>query len=236
MAKILISKESKYYVKDPSKDYHSKEGQIKAADMQKDHAVSNIGKDFSVFDSWFIDDYSRIKRGAQIVARKEIGLIISETGINKNSVAVDAGGGSGALSCFLAHICKEVTTYEIREDFFKTVEANKEMLGLKNLTVKNADVTKGIDEKNVDLITLDLPAPWEAIASAHQALKAGGFLINYSPTIPQVMDFVSNLPEDIIHLKTIEIIEREWEVDGRKVRPKTRQLGHTGFLTFCRKI
>jgi len=235
-AKILIKNDgTKYYIKDSSKDYHCKEGLIKSSELKKTKAKSNIGKEFSVFDASFIDDYSKIKRGAQIVSRKEIGLIVSETGINKESKVVDAGGGSGALSCYLAHLCKEVTTYEIREDFFNIVKHNKEFLGLENLKVKNKDV-KEINEKNVDLVTLDLPDPWEAIPVVVKALKKGGFLVSYSPTIPQVMDFVNQLPEELMHLKTIEIIEREWEIDGRKVRPKTRQLGHTGFLSFCRKI
>ena len=42
--------------------------------------------------------------------------------------------------------------------------------------------------------------------------------------------------KNFIHLKTIEIIEREWDVQGRKVRPKSQPIGHSGFLTFVRKI
>jgi len=90
----------------------------------------------------------------------------------------------------------------------------------------------------LDLITLDLPDPWNALGTVEKSLKIGGFLVSYSPTIPQVMDFINiiNKKERFIHLKTIELIQREWEIDQRKVRPMTTQTVHTGFLSFVRKI
>ena len=240
--KILIAKEGKeFYIKDTSKDFHCQFGLVKAKDLKKkDGSVikTNTGKELTIFSPSFIDTYKRIKRAPQIITRKDIGIIIAETGVNKDSKIVDAGAGSGALACFLANICKEVTTYEIREDFIKIVNKNKESLGLKNLKVKNKDIYKGIEEKDVDLITLDLPEPWLAIKSSKKALKTGGFLVSYSPTIPQVMDFVNavNKSEGFIHLKTVELMLREWEILDRKVRPITTQTVHTGFLSFVRKI
>lgn len=240
--KILTSKEGKtFYLKDISQDFHCQFGLIKAKDLKKkDSSIikTNTGKELTIFTPSFVDSYKRIKRGAQIITRKDAAMIVAETGINKDSKVVDAGAGSGALACFLANICKEVTTYEIREDFFKIVEQNKEFLNLKNLKVKNKDIYQGIDEKNIDLITLDLPEPWKAIEPAKKALKVGGFLVNYSPTIPQVMDFVNAVNKDksLIHLKTIELIQREWEIEDRKVRPITTQTVHTGFLSFVRRI
>jgi len=60
----------------------------------------------------FTDKFKKIKRGPQIITPKDIGTIITETGINKNSIVLDAGGGSGSLSCFLANITKKVYCYE----------------------------------------------------------------------------------------------------------------------------
>ena len=186
-----------------------------------------------------LDDlYRKIKRDAQIIPLKDIGLIITETGIDKNSKIIDAGSGSGALACFLAHLCKEVITYDIRKDFINIVEKNIEFLGLKNIKIKNKDVYNKIDEKDTDLIVLDLPEPWKAINSAKKALKVGGFLVSYSPSVPQTMDFVNeiNKSKNFVHVKTSEIIEREWEIEERKVRPKSRGIGHTGLISFCRRI
>ena len=41
----------------------------------------------------------------------------------------------------------------------------------------------------------------------------------------------------LFYYKTIiEMIERKWDVYGRKVRPKSAGIGHSGFLTFVRRI
>ena len=240
-AKALVAETGRFfYVKDSSKDYHCQYGLIKAADLNKKSGEisSNTGKRFRIFNPCFIDSYRKIKRDAQIIPLKDVALIVAETGIGKKSKVVDAGAGSGALCSFLAHIAKEVTTYELREDFIKVVEKNKDFLNLNNLIIKNKNIYDGIDEKNIDLITLDLPEPWLAIKAAGKALKPGGFLVSYSPTIVQSSDFVNaiNKESDFIHVKTVELMEREWELRDRKVRPKSQQIGHSGFLSFVRKL
>ena len=241
MAKVLMNKLGKrFLVKDISKDMHTQFGYFKKEDLKAKNGriKTNTGKEFAIFDAYFIDLHKKIKRDAQIIPLKDIGLIVSETGVNKKSKVVDAGSGSGALACFLANIAKEVTTYEIREDFIEIVKNNIKFLNLKNVKIKNKNIYDGIDEKNVDLVTLDLPEPWKALESAEKSLKAGGFLVSYSPTIPQVMDFVNYVRknENFAYLKTSEIIEREWEVEERKVRPRSQAIGHSGFLSFVRKI
>ncbi len=229
-----------FYVREGEKDCHTQYGVAKDVLKAKDGSkvVSNTGKEFFVFSPFYADIYKKIKRGAQIIPLKDIGLIVAETGIGKESVIVDAGAGSGALSCFLAHIAKEVVTYEIREDFMEIVKKNISFLGLKNIMIKHKNIYEGIDEKNVDVVTLDVPEPWKAIDSAADALKAGGFLVAYCPTIPQTADFVNAIHDNtrFTHIKTVEVIEREWEVAGRKVRPKSTSIGHSGILSFCRKL
>ena len=241
MAKVLMNKPGKrFLVKDTNKDMHTQFGYFKKEDLKAKNGriKTNTGKEFTIFDAYFIDLHKKIKRGAQIIPLKDIGLIVSETGVNKKSKIVDAGAGSGALACFLANIAKKVVTYEIREDFIKIVESNIKFLSLKNIKIKNKNIYEGIDEKNVDLVVLDLPEPWKALESADKSLKAGGFLVSYSPTVPQVMDFVDAIRknDNFAYLKTSEIIEREWEVEERKVRPRSQAIGHSGFLSFARKI
>ena len=133
--KILLTKEAhQFYVKDTNQDYHTQYGYIKKSDFTKDGKIAtSSNKEIFMFSPSFIDCYRKIKRSAQIIPLKDIGAIITETGIDKKSKIVDAGAGSGALACFLAHIGKEVTTYEIRDDFAKIVEENIKFLGLKNI-------------------------------------------------------------------------------------------------------
>ncbi|MAG91293.1 hypothetical protein CMO83_01295 [Candidatus Woesearchaeota archaeon] len=241
--KILITKQGrKFYAKDLGQDLHTQYGFVSKEELknakQGDLLKSNTNEEFHIFDPSFIDVYRKIKRDAQIIPLKDIGIIISETGINKGSLVLDAGSGSGALACFLAKIAKEVITYEIREDFIEIVKQNIELLNLNNLKIENKNIYEECDEKNIDVITLDLPEPWKALESCSKALKPGGFLVSYSPTIPQIADFVNTLRknENFVYLKTIEITQREWEVEDRKVRPKSSGLIHSGFLSFARKV
>ena len=239
--RILITKQGKsFFVRDLTKDFHTQFGYIKAKDLKKKSGSvrTNTKKELNIIEASFIDSFKRIKRGPQIIQLKDAATIIAETGVNQESKVVDAGAGSGALACFLAHYVKSITTYEIRKDFFDIVKKNSKFLGLENIKVKNKDIYKGISEKNLDLITLDLSEPWKAIEHASKSLKNGGFLVSYSPTIPQVMDFVKTIYKNksFTYIKTIELLEREWEVNDRKVRPKSRMTGHTGFLSFARKV
>lgn len=238
MAKLLTHPSGRtFFIRDISKDYHCQYGMIAKKDLKKKSGTvkTNLGKELTIIEAGFIDRYRKMKRAPQIIPMKDLGSIMTETGIGKDSKCLDAGTGSGALALFLANICKEVVSYEIREDFHNLAKKNVESMEMKNLKLRLKDIYKGITEKNLDLVTLDLPEPWKVIPFAAKALKHGGFLVSYSPTVPQVADFVNQLSDDFIHVKTIEIIEREWDVEGRKVRPKSQQIGHSGFLSFCRK-
>ena len=241
--KVLITRESrKFYAKNIDEDLHTQYGVIRKEDLKKSKdgclVNSNTGKEFFIFSPSFIDLYRKIKRDAQIIPLKDIGYIVAETGINRESKVLDAGSGSGALSCFLASLAKEVVTYEIREDFIEIVNKNIDFLNLKNIKVKKINIFDNVEEKEIDVITLDVPEPWNAIDNCSKALKPGGFIVSYSPSVPQVADFVNAIRknENFVYVKTSEITEREWEVEERKVRPKSQGIGHSGFLSFARKV
>tara|TARA_Y100000034_G_scaffold61729_1_gene74933 strand:+ start:6229 stop:6999 length:771 start_codon:yes stop_codon:yes gene_type:complete len=236
---VSISKKKEYYVRDTDKDFSTQYGIIKKSDLNKiGKAKSNTDKEFFIFPSQFVDDYKHIKRLPQIIPRKDIGFIITETGLGKNSVVVDSGSGSGGLCLMLANIVKKITTYDIKKEHCDIVKENAKTLGIKNITIKNKSIYIKIDETNVDVVTLDLPEPWLAVKNCITALKHGGFIINYSPSVPSVMDFISeiNKHDELFHMKTIELIQREWEFEKRKVRPKSKMMGHSGFLSFVRRL
>ncbi len=239
---VTTVKAKQYFVVDNSCPFHTSDGVISPVELQKQDGskilTDSTKKEFILLSTQFIDCYKRLRKLPQTIPLKDIGFIITETGINKDSIVIDAGAGSVALASFLAHICKEVITYEIREDFLQNIERNISFLNLKNITVKNKNIYDGIDETNIDLVTLDLPEPWFALSSVDKALKIGGFVVNYSPTLPQVMDFVSAIEKNnnFLIIKTVELTERLWEINGRRVRPKSIEIGHSGFLTLVRKI
>ena len=180
----------------------------------------------------------KLKRGPQVILPKDFGMIVAFTCVGHESVCVDAGAGSGWLACMLGNICKKAVSYEWREDFAEIARKNAERAGLKNVEVKVKDVFSGIDEKEVDLVVLDLADAEKAVAHAYAALKKGGSLVGYLPHAEQVQKFVaackaSGFKEEDIF--TIENMVREMLVRERGFRPDTKGLWHTGYLTFARK-
>jgi tRNA (adenine57-N1/adenine58-N1)-methyltransferase len=197
-----------------------------------------IGKErFTVVKPNIIDFLKKAKRGPQIIMPKDSGLIISITGCSPGWKVVDAGTGSGFLSMFLANLGCTVYTYERKKEFHDIARKNVKNFGLKNVFLKNADITKGIKEKNVDLVTLDMQNPEKVIKHAFKSLNSGGWLAIYSMHIEEVKRVYEELKKyDFVDIKIWENIQREWQSLGKLTRPKNYMLAHTGWLTFARKL
>ncbi len=180
--------------------------------------------------------YRKLKRGPQVILPKDIGIIISYSGIDKNSICIDAGTGSGWLALSLARICKHVYSYDVREDFISIAERNRAFLGLDNVTLKNKDVSKKVDETGADLFTLDLPDSEKALRNAKKALKDGGCVVGYLPHMEQVKKFSTTLSKlGFADIYTVEVIVRDMLVREEGIRPTTKGIWHTAYLTFARK-
>lgn len=184
-----------------------------------------------------LDILKKLKRVPQIIMPKDASLILAYTGISPDGLIVDAGSGSGFLAIFLAYYCRkgEVVTYEKRPDFAKLARRNVESTRLKNIVVKEKDILEGIDEKNVDLITLDMKGVEKVVKMSFDALKSGGWLVVYSPYIEQVISVRGGIEKlNFTEIKSVENIVREWRV-GRHTLPEVSGVMHTGWLTFARK-
>ena len=215
-------------------DLHTSFGVVKEDKIKNGIVETHLGKNLVIFDAHFVDLLERIERGPAIMNKKDIGTILSYTGINSKSEIVDAGTGCGILAACLGNISKNVVSYERRKDFYELAQRNLKFLGVK-IKLKQKDIFDGIDEKNLDLITLDLLEPWKVVKHAQRNLKSGGFLVSYLTNINQVSQLVDNL-DGFYFEKVLETIERGWVVDGVKVRPEHQGLLHTGFLVFARRI
>jgi tRNA (adenine57-N1/adenine58-N1)-methyltransferase len=168
---------------------------------------------------------------------KDAALIISVTGCSPGWKVVDAGTGSGFLSMFLSNIGCTVYSYEKKKEFYEIAKRNVKNFELKNLVIKNSDITKGIKENEIDLITLDMQHPEKVMKHAFKALKSGGWLAVYSMHIEEVKKVYEELKKfDFTYVKILENIQREWQSMGKLTRPKNYMLAHTGFLTFARKM
>ena len=178
----------------------------------------------------------KIKRGPQVILPKDAGMILAYSGINKNSRIVEAGAGSGYLTIQLARFCKQVISYEKDERFYRLVKNNLEKTKIKNVKLKHEDITKGIKERKIDLVSLDMPDSHLVIPYAYKALKKNSCLIGYNPNMEQVKHFTltareNNFKDDF----TIEVIARDILIREFGVRPANIGLTHTGYLTFAWK-
>src|SRR3990172_10165602 len=133
-----------------------------------------------------LDILKKSKRGPATILPKDFGAIVANTGLGNGNIVVDAGAGSGWLAMQLANVVGDegkVITYESRKEFVQLAKKNFDTFGFANVKIKHKDITKGILEKNVDVITLDLQDSWKAVKHAEKALKSGGFLAVYCPQI-----------------------------------------------------
>ena len=75
---------------------------------------------------------------------------------------------------------------------------------IKNVSVELLNIYEELPVKNVNLVVLDLPEPWRALENVKEAMVRGGFLVSYSPCIPQVQDMVeaARKSENFVYLKT----------------------------------
>jgi len=152
---------------------------------------------------------------------------------------LEAGVGSGALSMALLRAGAEVIGYELREDFADRARSNVVAMGAGSdrYRVEIRDVYQGIEETGLDRILLDLPEPWQVIRHATNALRPGGILCAYLPTINQTSQLRAALDDSPFGLaSTLEVLHRTWHIEPRSVRPDHRMVGHTGFLTTARLL
>jgi tRNA (adenine57-N1/adenine58-N1)-methyltransferase len=132
-----------------------------------------------------------------------------------------------------------VTGYEIREDFAERAVRNVHgFLGTDvPLAVEVRDVYEGVDLRGLDRIVLDLPEPWRVVKHATEALRPGGILLAYLPTILQVGRLREELAASQFGMvETLEVLQRGWHVEGQSIRPDHRMVAHTGFLTHARLL
>lgn len=183
-------------------------------------------------------------RGAQVIYPKDQALIVGLTDIRPGMTVVEAGAGSGALTCALLDAVGDagrVISFELRDDHADVAERNvarRHRAAPANWTLHRGDVVAGLADVACHRIVLDLLEPWEVCKSAATALHPGGLLCAYTPTVPQVMRLHEALAEDPrwAAAETVEALLRPWNVAGLSVRPAHRMVAHTAFLTIVRRL
>lgn len=232
----------------PGKLYHSHKGAIPHEEIigSPEGTVfrSSGGTDYLAFRPLLADFAIRMPRGAAVVYPKDAAQIVAMADIFPGARVVEAGAGSGALSCFLLRAVGEhglVSSYERREDFAGVARKNVETFfggphPSWRLTVGSLE--DNLSETEVDRVVLDMLAPWECLEAVSKALIPGGMVCAYVATTTQLSRVVEGLREHGTFAEpyAFETLLRSWHVEGLAVRPDHRMVGHTGFLVTARRL
>ena len=206
---------------------------------------STNGDAFLVLRPLLVDYVMSMPRGAQVIYPKDAAQIVHEGDIFPGARVLEAGAGSGALTCSLLRAAGpggRVISYELRDDhaeharrnvatFFGQDPANWQLvIG----DVADADLA----EASVDRVVLDMLAPWDVLESVARMLIPGGVLIIYVATVTQLSKTVEALrgQQCWTEPRSWETMLRGWNVVGLAVRPDHNMRGHTAFLISARRL
>ena len=181
-------------------------------------------------------------RGAQVIYPKDAAQIMMWGDIFPGARVLEAGAGSGALSCSLLRAVGpggSVTSYEVRADHAEHAQRNVErFFGAhpENWTMHVADLSA--HEGEVDRVVLDMVAPWEMLPAMARSLVPGGVLTAYVATTTQLSTITEALREQQCWTEpqAWETLLRPWHAVGLAVRPEHRMVAHTAFLLTARKL
>lgn len=226
-------------------EFHSHAGSVSHDDLigtaEGRIVRSTKGSTYLLLRPTLAERILKMPRGAQVIYPKDLGPLIMIADIFPGARVFESGVGSGALSMTMLRSGAEIVGYELREDFAQRAQKNvSEFLGedaLNRYDVQLRSSYDGIDESDFDRVVLDLPEPWQVVPHAATALRTGGIIVAYTPSITQVSKFREALKDNGFAMaETTEFMQRGWHVEGQAVRPDHRMVGHTGFLTSARLL
>jgi tRNA (adenine57-N1/adenine58-N1)-methyltransferase len=228
---------------------HHHLGMVRHADIigrvEGDVVRSNQGQPFVVVRPRLVDYVlGGMPRRSGIVYPKDAAQITVWADIAPGLRVLEAGVGSGALTIALLRAVGErgeVIGYEQRADFIELALSNvRAFTGWTagNLLLRERDIYEGIVDRDLDRVVLDLPEPWRVLPHVRGALRPGGWVCAYTPSILQVCQFVEALHAErrFLQVEVQEVLLRPWHVKGLAVRPEQQIIGHTGFITVARMV
>lgn len=182
-------------------------------------------------------------RGAQVVYPKDAAQIVHLGDVFPGASVLEAGAGSGALTCSLLRAVGDggrVVSYERRPEFAAVARTNVERFfgGPHPAWELKVGEAAEATERDVDRVVLDLLAPWELLDTVSAALTPGGVLIGYVATTTQLSRLIEGLREHGTFTEPAawESLVRPWHVVGLAVRPDHRMVAHTAFLVSARRL
>ncbi len=202
---------------------------------------TSLGQSLAVFKPRLPDLVESFDRPTQILYPKDIGYAIYMLGLKNGDNVVEVGTGSGALTAAIAQSVApdgKVYTYENRKEFLRAAQKNVGKGTMSRLvTFRNVDPAEGFLERNADAAVIDLGDPWRLVVPAWEALAGGGVLAAFTPTVNQLEKLADALRKNMfLVLEAVELLVREFKTESGKVRPESRMIGHTAYVTIARKV
>jgi tRNA (adenine57-N1/adenine58-N1)-methyltransferase len=235
-------------VLDPGKQFHTHRGAIAHDDLigapEGSVVFSTANTGYLAFRPLLADFVLSMPRGAQVIYPKDAAQIVGFGDIGPGMRVLEAGAGSGALTCSLLRAVGadgSVTSYERREDFADVARANVgAFFGADpaNWSLRLGDLAEHPAEEVVDRVVLDMLEPWAVLPTVAAALRPGGVLIGYVATVTQLSTYVEALRAQGLWTEphAWESLLRPWHAVGLAVRPEHRMVAHTAFLVTTRRL
>jgi tRNA (adenine57-N1/adenine58-N1)-methyltransferase len=212
--------------------------------------TSSAGGEYLVFRPLLSEFVVSMPRGAAVVYPKDAAQIVAMADIFPGAHVIEAGVGSGALTCSLLRAVGphgRVSSYERREEFADVARRNvDQFFGAPDgqshpawrLTLGDLAEELPASRELADRVILDMLAPWDCLDAAAGALRPGGIVCAYVATTTQLSRFVETvrLHGGFTEPQPWESLVRDWHVEGLAVRPGHKMIGHTAFLVTARRM
>jgi tRNA (adenine57-N1/adenine58-N1)-methyltransferase len=230
----------------PGGQYHTHRGAVAHDDVighPEGSLVSSVGGTAYLALRPLLADYVlSMPRGAQVIYPKDTGQIIMWGDIFPGARVLEAGAGSGALTCSLLRAVGpqgRVTSYEVRADHAEHAERNVTAFFGERPDNWDLHVTDlAGHEGEADRMVLDMLSPWEMLPVAANSVIPGGVLVVYVATTTQLSKVTEALREQQCWTEpqAWETLMRPWHVVGLAVRPEHRMVAHTAFVLTTRRL
>jgi tRNA (adenine57-N1/adenine58-N1)-methyltransferase len=230
------------------KQFHTHRGAIEHDELigapEGSVVTSTSGTFYLALRPLLTDFVLSMPRGAAVIYPKDAAQIMAWGDIYPGATVLEAGAGSGSLTCSLLRSVGpsgRVISYEVREDHADVAVRNVEtFFGERppNWELRRADVATHPADEPVGRVVLDMLSPWEVLPSVGAALQPGGVLVGYVASTTQLSRLVEALRAhgSFTEPYSWETFVRGWHVVGLAVRPEHRMIGHTAFLVTARRL
>jgi tRNA (adenine57-N1/adenine58-N1)-methyltransferase len=206
--------------------------------------ASTSGTFYLALRPLLVDFVLSMPRGAAVIYPKDSAQILAMGDVHPGATVLEAGAGSGALSCALLRAVGptgQVISYENRTEHAEVAVRNVEtFFGERppNWSLRHGDAADHPADERVDRIVLDMLSPWDVLPAVAKALNPGGVFVGYVATTTQLSRLVEALRADggFTEPAAWESMIRGWHVVGLAVRPEHRMIGHTAFLVTARRL